>query len=492
MSRSPALGRTYDENGITVFVSSAAPTHDTFCSGCGDRVDTPFCIGCGQVNSMIDVIPTPQSQQADAPIARRPQAYDVPPKLDKVAARRGAVVQAPRDQSHAGGGGGSASASSGVSEYTSWETAQAVESAGTTAADQYTSWETAQAVASAGTAAADEYTSLATRAIEECTDAKPLSSAVVIRASVDRAVSLQGSGIAGSTKPYTAFEVTVVVGRLPAVAEDVGHWTLQKRYREFHELWTKVCKPGGKHARGSPEAVLARLEAVAKFPPKTMGVFSLNTVEVEQRRAGLCRFIDALTGQCCTAAKTGDSSWRRVAVMLNKFLCVDEMLGAAASSGAVVAGMQRWAHHADGQLQYEGQLQRDLPEGQGTMLYADGSRYEGHWKEGKRDGEGAWTHPDGSRSFGAWKGGMMEGEGVKAWPDCSCYQGEVRDSLLCAARSFPRYFLTSTANMRLWHAFMFALSLRRADSRGTVATPVQLRAKLRHRCRQVQNAQLHR
>ena len=87
--------------------------------------------------------------------------------------------------------------------------------------------QTAQAVESAGTAAADEYTSLATRAIEECTDAKPLSSAVVIRASVDRAVSLQGSGIAGSTKPYTAFEVTVVVGRLPAVAEDVGHWTLQ-------------------------------------------------------------------------------------------------------------------------------------------------------------------------------------------------------------------------------------------------------------------------
>ena len=40
-------------------------------------------------------------------------------------------------------------------------------------------------------------------------------------------------------------------------------------------------------------------------------------------------------------------------------------------------------------VRYEGEVNRQgLPEGQGTIVYPDGSNYEGEWKNGMKDGRG--------------------------------------------------------------------------------------------------------
>ncbi len=52
---------------------------------------------------------------------------------------------------------------------------------------------------------------------------------------------------------------------------------------------------------------------------------------------------------------------------------------------------------------YTGEVSNNVPNGQGTYTYADGSKYVGEYKEGLQKGQGSYTFPDGSTYVGEWK-----------------------------------------------------------------------------------------
>jgi hypothetical protein len=61
---------------------------------------------------------------------------------------------------------------------------------------------------------------------------------------------------------------------------------------------------------------------------------------------------------------------------------------------------------------YIGEFQKELPNGQGTMYYTDGSKYVGEWKNGLINGQGTYDFKNGDRYVGEWKNGNMDGNGT--------------------------------------------------------------------------------
>ena len=55
----------------------------------------------------------------------------------------------------------------------------------------------------------------------------------------------------------------------------------------------------------------------------------------------------------------------------------------------------------------------DCQNGEGTMLFADGSKYEGNFGNGKINGYGTYFYANGSKYIGEWKEGYYNGEGTK-------------------------------------------------------------------------------
>lgn len=82
-----------------------------------------------------------------------------------------------------------------------------------------------------------------------------------------------------------------------------------------------------------------------------------------------------------------------------------------------------------GNHRYDGNIKDGLPDGRGTMYWADKSVYEGEWAEGKMNGEGIMTRPDGNRRQGRWVNGQMTGPGEIRYPDGRVYRGEIVDGL---------------------------------------------------------------
>ena len=62
-------------------------------------------------------------------------------------------------------------------------------------------------------------------------------------------------------------------------------------------------------------------------------------------------------------------------------------------------GMQIWA---DGSI-YEGYWRNDKANGRGRLIHADGDVYVGDWKDDKAHGFGSYYHTDGARYEGYWK-----------------------------------------------------------------------------------------
>lgn len=54
----------------------------------------------------------------------------------------------------------------------------------------------------------------------------------------------------------------------------------------------------------------------------------------------------------------------------------------------------------------------DCINGQGTMIYTDGSKYVGQWKDGKREGEGVCTFSNGTKYVGQWTNNKRHGHGT--------------------------------------------------------------------------------
>ena len=70
----------------------------------------------------------------------------------------------------------------------------------------------------------------------------------------------------------------------------------------------------------------------------------------------------------------------------------------------------------------------DCENGQGTLIYPDGSKYEGQWKDGRRDGQGALSFPDGGSFIGQWKGGLFNGQGTMIYR-YGRYEGQWKDGM---------------------------------------------------------------
>lgn len=60
-------------------------------------------------------------------------------------------------------------------------------------------------------------------------------------------------------------------------------------------------------------------------------------------------------------------------------------------SGACKKGFASGQGISKGENTYKGKFKKGLPNGKGTMIYANGGKYEGQWKNGERNGEGKYS-----------------------------------------------------------------------------------------------------
>jgi hypothetical protein len=75
--------------------------------------------------------------------------------------------------------------------------------------------------------------------------------------------------------------------------------------------------------------------------------------------------------------------------------------------------------------EYKGHFEFDLPHGQGTRTWRDGSTYTGMYDRGMRQGQGvhSFAQPAGMVYSGAWVGDRRHGQGELRFPDHSRYNG---------------------------------------------------------------------
>ena len=78
---------------------------------------------------------------------------------------------------------------------------------------------------------------------------------------------------------------------------------------------------------------------------------------------------------------------------------------------------------------YEGDYDYGTSHGQGKALYADGSYYEGSFVKGVLEGQGKMVWADGSSYSGQWKNGQFHGYGKRIDADGGWYEGDFRDGL---------------------------------------------------------------
>eukprot|EP00826_Nyctotherus_ovalis_P018707 TRINITY_DN1563_c0_g4_i3.p1 TRINITY_DN1563_c0_g4~~TRINITY_DN1563_c0_g4_i3.p1 ORF type:complete len:311 (-),score=106.52 TRINITY_DN1563_c0_g4_i3:49-981(-) len=76
---------------------------------------------------------------------------------------------------------------------------------------------------------------------------------------------------------------------------------------------------------------------------------------------------------------------------------------------------------------YDGTWKENKASGRGRLIHADGDVYDGEWKDDKAHGKGKYTHQDGALYEGDWVEDKQHGYGVETWPDGSCYEGQYVD-----------------------------------------------------------------
>jgi hypothetical protein len=85
--------------------------------------------------------------------------------------------------------------------------------------------------------------------------------------------------------------------------------------------------------------------------------------------------------------------------------------------------------HGFGELQtklqtFQGNWQAGRRHGHGTALYRDGSRYEGDWAQDQHHGYGTITYPNRVTYEGMWQAGKRQGFGLEQRPDHSSVKGQ--------------------------------------------------------------------
>jgi hypothetical protein len=78
---------------------------------------------------------------------------------------------------------------------------------------------------------------------------------------------------------------------------------------------------------------------------------------------------------------------------------------------------------------YEGEIENNLPHGNGTMIYKDGAKYTGNWKNGKKEGYGIYefSNDDKNKIYsGLFENDEICGLGLIVYTDNTFYQGEFK------------------------------------------------------------------
>lgn len=73
---------------------------------------------------------------------------------------------------------------------------------------------------------------------------------------------------------------------------------------------------------------------------------------------------------------------------------------------------------------YVGQCVDGLPNGNGIIVYDDGSEYKGDYKLGLRHGPGTMLWANGNYYTGSWLGNLPQGLGKMVWSDGRRYEGK--------------------------------------------------------------------
>lgn len=73
---------------------------------------------------------------------------------------------------------------------------------------------------------------------------------------------------------------------------------------------------------------------------------------------------------------------------------------------------------------YTGQCRAGVPQGEGTVVFANGDRYQGNFTAGKIEGRGTWTSAKGGVYSGQWRDGKRHGAGKLQWGQGSSYAGD--------------------------------------------------------------------
>ncbi|MEG2789581.1 MAG: hypothetical protein RR942_17360 [Romboutsia sp.] len=79
---------------------------------------------------------------------------------------------------------------------------------------------------------------------------------------------------------------------------------------------------------------------------------------------------------------------------------------------------------------YTGQWKYDLMDGIGKMIYVSQDEYIGNWKHGKKEGHGVYTWKNGGMYIGEFKNGKMDGKGTcYDEQGIIIYEGEFKNNL---------------------------------------------------------------
>ena len=76
--------------------------------------------------------------------------------------------------------------------------------------------------------------------------------------------------------------------------------------------------------------------------------------------------------------------------------------------------------------EYVGEFKNGLPHGKGTTNFPDGRKYIGQFKRGQKHGQGTFTWSDGTEYIGEWKEGEQNGQGTDIFTE-GRYIGEFKD-----------------------------------------------------------------
>ena len=78
------------------------------------------------------------------------------------------------------------------------------------------------------------------------------------------------------------------------------------------------------------------------------------------------------------------------------------------------------------EYEYEGEWINGRPNGNGKIVYKNGTIYEGHFINGQPDGKGEFKASDGFWYKGDFHNGKFYGKGEAIWPNGSKYKGEFK------------------------------------------------------------------